>query len=148
MKEEITICPVDRNNLNKVVKLAVNPGDERFVAPNMYSIAEAYVEPNTRAMAICLNETPIGFLLYGQFQEDDGDFWVGRLMIDKDHRRKGYGKRGMQLAIDDMMRSGAREIYVSLVPGNDLARKLYHDLGFEETGRIEEGEDVLLLEFE
>ena len=145
--EDVELRPVDRDNLNKVVKLKVEDGDNKFVAPNMYSIAEAYVEPDTKPTAIYFKGVPVGFILYGQFAEDNGDYWVGRLMVDKDFRGIGIGKRGMELALEDMRADGADSVYVSLVPDNDYARELYLKLGFIDTKTQMEGEDVFKFEF-
>ena len=143
--KKVTIQPISQSNFRAVIKLEVEDGDEKFVAPNMYSIAEAYIEPMVKPMAIHAGGTPVGFTLYGQFEEDKGDYWIARLMVGKDYRRKGYAENAMRLVIEDMRSAGASEIFLSLVPGNDQARRLYYKLGFEDTGRVEENEDVLRL---
>ena len=58
-------------------------------------------------------------------------------MIDKDQQRKGYGREGIQLALD-YMRSfpcgKADYCWLSYEPENEVARELYYSAGFVENG--------------
>ena len=145
----ITLRPITNKNFKAIIQLKVHEGESKFVAPNVYSIAEAYVEHGAYPMAIYADEKPVGFTLYGQFEEDEGDYWVARLMVDKSHRRQGYGEIAMRIAIDEMGRNeDCEKIFVSFVPGNVDAQLLYEKLGFLDTGMIEEGELVYVLKFE
>lgn len=144
---EVSLQPISRHNFKQIVKLKLNEGEDKFVAPNMYSIAEAYVEPDTFPMAVLHDEIPVGFMLFGRFIEDKGEYWIGRLMVDKDYRRLKIGERATKLALSDMKGLGAKRVFISFVPGNDEARALYEKLGFKDTGRVEEKEAVYCLEF-
>lgn len=138
----ITLQPITRENFRQTVKLKVHPHEKNFVAPNMYSIAEAYTEPGTRPRAIYHLDTLVGFTLYGKWDEDE-DYWIARLMVDTDHRRKGYAKAAMELVIDELQKEpDCKTIYLSFVPKNVEARELYLQLGFVDTGKVEEGEIV------
>ncbi len=143
----LELVPVSRVNFKRVVKLKVEEHEEKFVAPNMYSIAEAYVEPETYPMAIYYRHEPVGFMLYGKFIEDKGEWWIGRLMVDKAHRRQGIAERASKIAIENMKKLGAdKNIFVSFVPTNVEAKQLYKKLGFVDTGREESKETVYRLD--
>lgn len=142
----ITLQPITRDNFHLVIDLKVGDGQETFVAPNLYSIAEAQVSPGFVPLAIYEDETLVGFLMYGPDPDAPGDYWIIRLMIDQDHQGRGYGRAAMQQAIGRIKAEPeVRRILTSYVPDNAGAARLYASLGFADTGLIEEGEVVVLL---
>lgn len=67
-------------------------------------------------------------------------------MIDKIYQGHGYGKKAMQLIIEEMRKIvDCKEIYLSTEPENALAIKLYESLGFRATGEIIEDEEEYCL---
>jgi diamine N-acetyltransferase len=127
------------------VELKVHPEQEHFVAPNIDSITNAYVEPTFVPMAVYAGEDLVGFAMYGK-HPDTGAWWVIRLMIAQEHQGKGYGRAAMETLLDLMVeRTGCAEITTSFVPDNTVAAALYESLGFVPTGEEEDGEPLLLL---
>ena len=50
---------------------------------------------------------------------------MDRLLIDERFQHKGYGKAAMQLLLEQLkVEYGDQPVYLSVVPGNDTARKL------------------------
>ncbi len=145
----LVLKEITTDNFHKVLKLELFEEEKKFVANNYYSIAEAYVEKKTFPKAIHYNDTPIGFTLYGQFEEDRGEYWIARLMIDKNHRRQGFAEKAMLLAINEMAsRADCDKIFLSFVPGNEAAKALYVKLGFKDTGKRSGNEEIYVLELE
>jgi len=144
---EITLREITKNNWRECVDLKVAPEQEKFVAPNLFSIAEAKFEPDWRPLAIYAGETMVGFTMVGQ-DERDGSYWIIRLMVDTAYQGRGYGRAAMKEVIRQLkQKPDCREIKISFVPENVAAEKLYFGLGFERTGLIEDGEVVLRLVF-
>ncbi len=128
-----------------MVDLRLHPGQEAFVAENVVSIANAYVEPTFVPLAVYAGDALVGFAMYGQHPRT-GAWWVIRLMIDREHQGKGYGRATMETVIAMMAeRVGCEEIVTSFVPANAVAAKLYASLGFRPTGEIEDGEPLVRL---
>lgn len=141
----ITLRPVTRDNFDAVICLRVADDQTRFVASNVYSLAEAYVESQFYPFAIDAADEPVGFTMYG-FEEPTGRWWIVRLMIAHAHQGKGYGRRAMELLIPLMVeRHGMDSIITSYDPGNDVAASLYRGLGFVDTGEMDDGEHVMRL---
>lgn len=142
----IELRPVDRDNLWMVVEdLTLHPGQEAFVAPNIDSIANASVEPTFVPLAVYAGETLVGFTMYGQHPKT-GAWWVIRLMIDREHQGKGYGRATMEAVISRMVEQiGCDEIVTSFNPENAVAARLYASLGFLPTGEIEDDEPLVVL---
>ena len=142
----VTLRPLTRDNLWAVVELPLQPGQEAFVADNIDSIANASVEPTWVPLAVYVGDELVGFVMYGQHPPNTGAWWVIRLMIDRAHQGKGYGRAAMEAVIALMAeRVGCEEIMTSFNPANAVARDLYTSLGFQPTGEIEDGEPLLLL---
>lgn len=109
---------------------------ERFVASNALSIVQSMFEPGWIIKGIQVEDKLVGFTMYG-FSEDHSKYEICRLMIDKIYQGNGYGKKAMQLIIEEMHKLGnCKEIYLSTEPENALAIKLYESLGFRATGEI------------
>jgi diamine N-acetyltransferase len=141
----VTLQPLTRDNLWAVVDLKLHPGQEAFVADNIDSIANAYVEPSFAPLAVYADDELVGFAMFGQHPET-GAWWVIRLMIDQAHQGKGYGRAAMEAVIAMMAdRVGCEEIVTSFNPANTAAANLYASLGFQPTGEIEDDEPLLLL---
>ena len=78
--------------------------------------------------------------------ENKPEYFLWRLMVDKDHQGKGYGSKAMELVIEHVKTlPGAIELLTSYVPGDGNPSPFYYKLGFVETGKIEDGEKVLKL---
>ncbi len=143
----VTLAEIDRHNYLSILDLSVSDEQRSFVASNMYSLAQAYAQPECVPLGLYAENRPIGFAMYC-LDENDHDYWIYRLMIDKRFQGRGYGRAAMLLLID-RIRSLAdeehRSIYISFEPKNEVAKSLYESLGFAPDGRVEYGEVVYRL---
>jgi diamine N-acetyltransferase len=140
--------PVTRADFSAVVELTVRPEQAKFVAPNLYSIAEAYLEPDWTPLAIYDRDDLVGFTLFGR-DDETGRWWIMRYMIDAEHQGRGYGTAALPVLIELMVeRHGCSEIFLGYAPTNDVAERLYARMGFVPTGEVVEGEIVARLGLE
>ena len=144
----VTLRDVDRENFKRCVELEVHEGQRGFVASNLFSIAQSKVEPEFRVQAVYDGEEMVGFVMYG-WDEEEGCHCLARLMVDKNHQGKGYGRAATEAVIERLRAEpGCRQIVLSVNPANANARALYESLGFVKTGEVSYGEDVMRLRFE
>lgn len=142
---EVELRDVTYDNWEECIALRVSEAQQRMVAPNVYSLAQAKVQPECVPLAIYAGDTMVGFLMYA-LDRDDGNWWIYRLMIDERYQGRGYGRAALEKAIDRIRKEpGCTKIIVSLKPDNTVARTLYRSVGFVETGQQIGGEDVLCL---
>ncbi len=142
---KVTLKGIDRHNWRECIKLSTAPGQEKFVAPNIFSLAQAKAQPEMVPLAIYHEQEMIGFAMHA-LDPDDGQQWIVRLMIDRAQQGKGYGRAAMLELIDKLKRETAcAAILLSCEPDNEVAVSLYLDLGFEQTGEVVEGENVMRL---
>lgn len=141
----VTLDPVNRANFRRCVDLRVATCQDGFVAPNVFSIAQAKVEPTWVPLAIRDGDEVVGFAMYGH-EIEPGRWWIIRFMIGADHQGRGYGHAALAALIARIVeREGASEIRLGCVLGNGRARRLYERHGFRDTGEVEDNEAVMLL---
>lgn len=142
----VSLRPVTPENFNEVIRMEVRDDQKHFVASNQYSLAEAHVFAGRTPLVIYADETPVGFLMYCYWEEDQ-QYWIFRLLVDEKHQGHGYGRAAMRLAIERMRAlPGCTQIFISYEPENNAARTLYTSLGFVITGEMVGDEEVAVLE--
>jgi len=62
---------------------------------------------------------------------------VVSVAVLEEHRKKGLATKLMQMAQDEMQKKSATEVYLEVRVSNQSAVKLYEELGYEVTGRLE-----------
>ena len=142
---QITLRDITQHNLRDVINLEVTEDQRSFVAPNVRSIAEAWVFRNWEPMAIYADETLVGFVMCGQDPDTPGSstWYLIRYMIGAQYQNKGYGKAALPEVIKMLsVKPGCTEIQLGVEPGNAIAKKLYAAFGFVFTGQIEHGEEI------
>ena len=151
------------DNVKECIELEVAPEQISFVSHNATSLGHAYTTNSPRglgsravAYAIYADDKMVGFVMYAYFMpEYDDDCNIGkphyhfwRFMVDKNHQGKGYGRAALTKIIEEVKTKpcGEAEIfYTSYEPDNPL-QKLYHSLGFEETGQVSpHGENIAIM---
>ena len=143
---DITFQPVTRENFSAVIELTITPEQEEFVSSNIYSLAETYVEPTWTPLAIYAGDALVGFAMFGR-DDETGQWWIMRYLIDTRHQGRGYGTAALPLLIDLIVeRHGCTELFLGYDPSNEVAKRLYARMGFAPTGEMFEGEIVARLD--
>lgn len=152
------------DNMKECVALKVLPEQDNFVASNAISLAEAYDENKAFAetgkgniavpYAVYENGNMVGFAMYGYFPpEDDEDsyckeehhYYFWRLLIDKNHQGRGIGRETVRQVMEEIKSKPCGEAsycYVSYEPTNIASKTTFASYGYEEDGRVIDGEVV------
>jgi len=118
---------------------------QKMVAPNAVSIAEAHFSAKAWFRAIYAGETLVGFIMLYD-DPDEQDYFLWRLMIAGPYQGMGYGRRALELLVEYVRtRPGAEALYTSYVPIEGGPEGFYRNFGFEPTGEFEDGELVVKL---
>ncbi|MBE6142393.1 MAG: GNAT family N-acetyltransferase [Erysipelotrichaceae bacterium] len=135
------------DNVDDILKLKVKKEQKRFVASNRDSMIDAYfsmTEDNRKVFTFGIynDKKPIGFLMIAYdvpwAKEHYGlpeNYYIWRFMIDKKHQHKGYGREALKQGIDFIKSfpcGEAEYCWLSYEPNNEVGRKLYISMGFEE----------------
>ncbi len=141
----IELKHVDMGNFDDVIGLTVAKEQETYVLPNVYSMAQAKVQPECEPLAVCVDGKPVGFLMYC-LDRDDGEYWLYRLMVGAEHQGKGYGRAAMMLLLDQLRRDETHsKILLDVHKESTSAVKLYESMGFVFTGKVYGGSHVMEL---
>ena len=137
---------ITEDNYRECLGLKVGEEQTSFVSSNMKSLASAYVYYNrVTPFAIYNDELMVGFMLL-RFNEKYNNYFIWQLMIDERYQSKGYGKQALKLAIEWMKKDErCCEIVTTYIEGNEKAKKLYTQLGFQRMNEIEDGEIDMVL---
>jgi diamine N-acetyltransferase len=145
MTADVRLEPITEDNLKAVFDLQVGPGQDAFVAPNPWSLAQALAEHDIAwPRAVVDGHEVVGFLMLeiDPHEEDGRPFWLWRMMIAADRQRRGYGTAALALACHEVRSRGGTELYTSWVPGEGSPGPFYERLGFVPTGEMDEDEIV------
>lgn len=142
---QVSLQEITEETLGEILRLKVSEDQEKFVASNSVSIAQAHFSNNAWFRAIYADDTPVGFvMLYDDPEKPQYFLW--RFMIGKDHQKKGFGQRALQLVIDYVKtRPGADTLLCSYVPGEAGPKDFYLKHGFKPNGKEADGEIVIEL---
>ena len=153
----IELRKIDEDNWHQIIKLEVREDQKDFVASNIYSLAESYIELSGDIMpfmtlAVYHGDVPVGFAKVEYQDDDDSEYgpyyWMCRFMIDKNHQGKGYGKQAMTKILEHIRTfplGSAAVMALSYKPDNDFVRGFYKSFGFEETGDFLDDEVIAKL---
>ena len=140
----ILLRPLSRGNWEACAALAVAPEQNAWVAPNVYSIAEAQFLTGFSSLAVYSDETIVGYALFGPDADDGGTYWIYRLMIDARYQGGGYGHAAILRIVEEIAgrpdRSG--KVRIGYRPDNAAARHVYAKAGFVEEGVAPWGEMI------
>ncbi len=145
----VSLREITQDTVVPICKLSdtLSAAQQKMVAPNAISIAQAHFSPYAWFRAIYADETPVGFvMLYDNAEISRYFLW--RLMIAGPYQHMGIGQKAMQFLIDYVKsRPGACELLVSCGEGEASPEGFYLDLGFKRTGEMLDEEVVLRLTF-
>jgi diamine N-acetyltransferase len=133
----IRLVPVNKKNWRECSKLPTGE-DHKFVAPNVWSIAEAQFWTGSRSCCIYHGDEMVGYALFNLSHNNAGELrlWGSRLMIAEPQRGKGYGRAALQQGIAEARQQGCVEMAISTELENHKAIRLYESLGFRSTGKF------------
>jgi diamine N-acetyltransferase len=139
---QVSLEQVTKENYEAVCDLDVTEDQQDYVASNMWSLVEAIFNEGYETRAICLNDLPVGFLMWVKESSDKVSIW--RFMVDQQHQQQGVGRIALNLALEEIKQSpGLQQIEICYNPKNPVAKDFYAGFGFIELGMDEDGEDML-----
>ena len=148
---QVTLQEITSETVRAVIKLSVTEYQNRFVAPNAVSLAQALFAPEAWYRAIYLGDEPVGFVMLEDKSlldpvPENPEVMVWRFMVDARHQRKGVGRAAMLLVIEHVRRKGIfKKLAISYIPEEGGPEKLYLSMGFRPTGEMDEDEVILEL---
>lgn len=145
MESRVVLRDLTLEMFHDCIALRVAPEQERFVASNLYSVAESALRPDTWPLAVFDGDEMVGFVMLSR-EPETGRMWIMRLMIAAGQQGNGLGRAALDATVALVTeRYGIHEIYLGVDGDNHVAMRLYKGYGFEPTGEEEHGETVMRL---
>ena len=144
---EVSLREITSETVIQICKLSDTHSEQeqKMVAPNAISIAQAHFSDKAWFRAIYADEMAVGFVMLYDDSENP-EYFLWRLMIAGPYRGKGYGRKAIELLVEYVKtRPRARELSTSYVPIEGGPEGFYRKMGFEPTGEVDDGEIVVRL---
>ena len=149
--DRVTLREITAETVRAVIKLSVTEQQNRFVAPNAVSLAQALFAPEAWYRAIYLGDEPVGFVMLSDDSllepgPESPEIGLWRFMVDAKHQHQGVGRAAMQLVLVHVRRKGLFEkMSLSYVPEEGSPERFYRSFGFRPTGEMDDDEVVMEL---
>ena len=147
----VTLREITAQTVRYITSLSVDTEQQRFVASNATSLAEALFNDEAWYRAIYADESPAGFvMLYDESLRPTlpaaPQIGLWRFMIDTTFQGHGIGAAALQLVIAHVRGKALfSSLSASYVPGPGCPEQFYLRAGFQHTGKVDDGEVVLEL---
>jgi diamine N-acetyltransferase len=144
---DVRLVEVDADSWRDCASVRPRADQAEFVADVTYYLSLCAYGDTWHPLAVVAGGEVVGFLMWGV--DDDASRWIGGLVIDAAHQRRGLGRAAVVQAVRLLVaQDGCANVALSYQPANTAARDLYAALGFVETGETEdeEGEVVARLD--
>jgi GNAT superfamily N-acetyltransferase len=126
--------------------LTLRPGQEQFVTPPSYAIADAIIDPITSWPRVVLDgDTVVGFIR-GNFDPDNSlpEFrsCIWRINVAADAQGSGIGKFAVHALAEEARNRGFEQLTCIWEDGDDGPGAFFHRIGFEVVGETQYGEKL------
>jgi diamine N-acetyltransferase len=142
----LRLAELTPDNVRSACRIDVKPEQQKFVAPVVESIAEAYVHFGTAWPRLILDDDRVVGFVMGNFDpESEIDAFragIWRLNIAADEQGQGYGRFAVEAIAVEARRRGHKRITVLWLQGDAGPEGFYLRLGFTPTGEVMGGEIV------
>ena len=148
----VSLRAITAETVRQITNLSVSPEQQRFVASNAVSLAQALFSPDAWYRAIYADDTPAGFvMLYDESLRTSPpvhpEIALWRFMVDTQFQGQGIGTAALEQIIAHVRNKGLfSSLLVSYVPAPGSPERFYLRAGFRHTGKLDHGEVVLELQ--
>jgi diamine N-acetyltransferase len=115
-------------------KLTLRRGQEQFVVPPSYAIADAYLDPTTSWPRVVLKGDKVVGFIRGNFDQDAAEeefrSCVWRVHVAAEQQGKGVGTFAVLALADEARQRGFARLTALWEPGDDGPEAFFTNIGF------------------
>ena len=130
--------------------LTLRRGQEQFVTPPSYAIADAYLNPVTSWPRVVLDGDEVVGFIRGNFdpeaQQEEFRSCIWRVTVSGDRQGTGVGKFAVVALAEEARSRGFKRINALWEPGDDGPEEFFLRVGFTIVGQTQYGENIGALE--
>ena len=135
----LRLAELTADNIEAAIGLELRPGQERFVAPVVRSIAEAYVHPSAWPRVVVDEDTVVGFVMANFDPGNELEAFrcgIWRLNVAAGAQGQGVGRFAVDAVAEEARRRGRTTLTVLWEKGQDGPEGFYLKLGFVPVGEL------------
>ena len=136
---DLRLAELTGDNLAAAVAVAPLPEQQRFVAPVVESIAQAYVTPTAWPRVVLDGDRAVGFVMANFDPDNELEAFrcgVWRLTVDAGSQGRGVGRFAVDAVAAEARRRGESRITVLWEKGEGGPEGFYLRMGFVPTGEL------------
>ena len=126
--------------------LTLRPGQEQFVTPTSYAIADAYINPLTSWPRVVLDGDEVVGFIRGNFDPENSQpefrSCVWRVNVAADAQGMGIGKFAIWALAEEARSRGFTQLTVIWEPGEEGPEDFFLRVGFRVIGETQYGENI------
>lgn len=130
--------------------LTLRPGQEQFVTPTSYAIADAYINPATTWSRVVLDDDEVvGFIRANFDPEAEQEYFrscIWRIHVAAEAQGHGVGRFAVLGVADEARRRGSDRLTVIWESGEAGPEDFFRSVGFRVIGQTQYGENIGALE--
>ncbi len=143
----IVFKEITKENFWDCIALSVAKDQVDFVTSNAVSIAQSKVQTECIPLAVYDDDIMVGFIMYC-IDEDDGEYWIYRLMIDEKYQSRGYGRKSLEQLIKIIKQNiSHNKVFLGVHLESKYAVELYKKFGFYFNGQVFGNEHIMRLDY-
>ena len=139
----INLRKITEENFVDAFNLKLGDGQEKYVSNPIPSLAQAYIyREQCQPFGIYDEDKMVGYVMV-IYDYDIPEYDIWHMMVDYSNQGKGYGRVALEQLIAYIKEKpfgGSDKITLTCNKDNKGALKLYHNVGFTETGAEDEYE--------
>ena len=139
----VKLRKIAEDNFVHAFELKLAAGQEQYVSHPIRSLAQAYVyREQCQPFGIYDDDEMVGYVMV-IYDYDVPEYNIWHMMIDAAKQGNGYGSEAMKLVIDYIKSKpfgDSNRVTLTCNKNNLCAMKIYHSMGFVETGIEDEDE--------
>lgn len=147
----VELRKITEDNFMDAFHLKLGNGQDQFVSHPIRSLAQAYVyREQCQPFGIYDDNEMVGYVMV-IYDYDIPEYDIWHMMIDVSKQGNGYGSQAIQRVMDYIRTKpfgDSNRVTLTCNINNQIAMRLYHGIGFAETGVEDEDEVELSLVLE
>jgi diamine N-acetyltransferase len=147
---------VTEDDVEAVMGLRRGPGQDRYLGSRISHFEDAIADAKAcpRMWSVHDGDELVGFVMISDdipqatLDADDdvvGPYFLWRLLIDARYQGRGYGRAALDAVVDYVRAKNGRVLLTSCKAGEGSPQPFYLRYGFQKTGEVKWGEDLLRL---
>ena len=147
---ELSLEELSAKTIVAANNLTLRRGQEQFVMPPSYAIADSFLNPSTSWPRVVLDGLRVVGFIRGNFDRDavEQQFrsCVWRVTVAADAQGAGVGKFAVHALAEEAKSRGFNRLTALWEPGEDGPEKFFVGIGFDIVGQTQYGENIGALE--